>query len=306
MNNSFSQPKLIYKICFILKYKDIEVFENFFPEDVLGICTYEVESLTIDSQDNDLWAMEVLVDNSPELSSLVRDLENYAQIHNINFHSEVALQQVEDKDWVAEYQKQLKPIEIGRFFITSSTMNVRCTKNKIPIYIKASRAFGTGDHATTSLCIDAMDSLKDYPIRTVFDIGTGSGILSFVAEKIWPTAKILACDIEEVSIKIAKENIICNNSNAYFYQNSEQDLNIPREWEKKFDLIVSNILASPLISMSKTIRNLAHENTIVILSGFLDYQVPDVVEAYGISGFSVLNDLEKDRWMMVMLQPKSN
>ena len=306
MNNSFSQPKLIYKIFFILKYKDIEVFENFFPEDVLGICTYEVESSTIDSQDNDLWAMEVLVDNSPELSSLVRDLENYAQIHNINFHSEVALQQVEDKDWVAEYQKQLKPIEIGRFFITSSTMNVKCPKNKIPIYIEASRAFGTGDHATTSLCIDAMNSLKDSPIRTVFDIGTGSGILSFVAEKIWPTAKILACDIEEVSIKIAKDNIVCNNSNAYFYQNSEQDLNIPREWEKKFDLIVSNILASPLISMSKTIRNLAHKNTIVILSGFLDYQVPDVVEAYGISGFSVLNDLEKDRWMMLMLQPKSN
>ena len=306
MNNSFSQPKLIYKIFFILKYKDIEVFENFFPEDVLGICTYEVESSTIDSQDNDLWAMEVLVDAPPELSSLVRDLENYAQIHNINFHSEVTLQQVEDKDWVAEYQKQLKPIEIGRFFITSSTMNVKCPKNKIPIYIEASRAFGTGDHATTSLCIDAMNSLKDSPIRTVFDIGTGSGILSFVAEKIWPTAKILACDIEEVSIKIAKDNIICNNSNAYFYQNSEQDLNIPREWEKKFDLIVSNILASPLISMSKTIRNLAHKNTIVILSGFLDYQVPDVVEAYGISGFSVLNDLEKDRWIMLMLQPKSN
>ena len=58
--------------------------------------------------------------------------------------------------------------------------------------------------------------------------------------------------------------------------------------------------------MSKTIRNLAHKNTIVILSGFLDYQVPDVVEAYGISGFSVLNDLEKDRWIMLMLQPKSN
>jgi len=306
MNNSFSQPKLIYKIFFILKYKDIEVFENFFPEDVLGICTYEVESSTIDSQDNDLWAMEVLVDAPPELSSLVRDLENYAQIHNINFHSEVTLQQVEDKDWVAEYQKQLKPIEIGRFFITSSTMNVKCPKNKIPIYIEASRAFGTGDHATTSLCIDAMNSLKDSPIRTVFDIGTGSGILSFVAEKIWPTAKILACDIEEVSIKIAKDNIVCNNSNAYFYQNSEQDLNIPREWEKKFDLIVSNILASPLISMSKTIRNLAHKNTIVILSGFLDYQVPDVVEAYGISGFSVLNDLEKDRWIILMLQPKSN
>ena len=75
MNNSFSQPKLIYKICFILKYKDIEVFENFFPEDVLGICTSEVESSTIDSQDNDLWVMEVLTEGKPEIDSLVDEFK---------------------------------------------------------------------------------------------------------------------------------------------------------------------------------------------------------------------------------------
>jgi len=306
MNNPFSQPKLIYKVCFILNYKDIEIFENFFPEDVLGICTYEVESSTIDSQDDDLWAMEVLIDSSPSHKSLVRELKIYAQAHRVNFHSEVTLQQVEDKDWVAEYQKQLKPIEIGRFFITSSAMNVKCPKDKIPIYIEASRAFGTGDHATTSLCIDAMNSFKNQQINTVFDIGTGSGILSFVAEKIWPSAKILACDIEEVSIKIAKENRFCNNSNVCFYQNSEQDLSIPKEWDKKFDLIVSNILASPLISMSKVIRSLVRKDTILILSGFLDYQLSDVTEAYNSSGFSVIDSLEKDRWITLILQTKTD
>ena len=69
MNNPFSQPKLIYKLSFILKYKDIEVFEKFFPEDVLGICTSEVESSTIDSQDNDLWVMEVLTEGKPKIDS---------------------------------------------------------------------------------------------------------------------------------------------------------------------------------------------------------------------------------------------
>jgi ribosomal protein L11 methyltransferase len=250
--------------------------------------------------------MEVLVDAPPELSSLVRDLENYAQIHNINFHSEVTLQQVEDKDWVAEYQKQLKPIKIGSFFITSSAISEKCPKDKVPIYIEASRAFGTGDHATTSLCIDAMSSFKDQKINTVFDIGTGSGILSFVAEKIWPNAKILACDIEEVSIKIAKENRFCNNSNVYFYQNSEQDLSIPKGWDKKFDLIVSNILASPLISMSKAIRSISHEGTILILSGFLDYQLSNIVEAYNISGFTVCDSLQKDRWVTLIFKVKIN
>lgn len=306
MNNPFSQPKLIYKLSFILKYKDIEVFEKFFPEDVLGICTSEVESSTIDSQDNDLWVMEVLTEGKPEIDSLVDTLKIYAKTQGLLFYSEVTLQQVEDKDWVAEYQKQLKPIEIGSFFITSSAISEKCPKDKVPIYIEASRAFGTGDHATTSLCIDAMSSFKDQKINTVFDIGTGSGILSFVAEKIWPNAKILACDIEEVSIKIAKENRFCNNSNVYFYQNSEQDLSIPKGWDKKFDLIVSNILASPLISMSKAIRSLSHEGTILILSGFLDYQLSNIVEAYNISGFTVCDSLQKDRWVTLIFKVKIN
>ena len=118
MNNPFSQPKLIYKLCFILKYKDIEVFEKFFPDDVLGVCTSEVESSTIDSQDNDLWAMEILIEGKAKIHSVVEELKIYAKTQGLLFHSEVTLQQVEDKDWVAEYQKQLKPIEIGRFFIT--------------------------------------------------------------------------------------------------------------------------------------------------------------------------------------------
>ncbi len=345
MNNPFSQPKLIYEISFITSYKDIEIFEKFFPEDVLGICTYEVKSLTIDSQDDDLWVIEILTGEKHEFQSLVNELKIYAKANSLHFHSEVTLQQVEDKDWVAEYQKQLKPIEIGRFFITSSSISANCPKDKIPIYIEASRAFGTGDHATTSLCIDSMNSLKDHAITTMFDIGTGSGILSFVAEKIWPMAKILACDIEEVSIKIAKENRICNNSNIYFYQNSEHDLNIPKEWsnpksqikmnncdlsgerqqavvyredvssmknrictfnwgtwDKKFDLIVSNILAAPLISMSKAIKSISHKNTLLILSGFLDYQLSSVVKAYNSSGFEIVNSLQKDRWVTLIFK----
>lgn len=59
MNNPFSQPKVTYKIRFITNHKSIELFENFFSEDILGISTYEVESTTIDSEDDDLWSFEV-------------------------------------------------------------------------------------------------------------------------------------------------------------------------------------------------------------------------------------------------------
>jgi ribosomal protein L11 methyltransferase len=220
MNNPFSQPKVTYKIRFITNHKSIELFENFFSEDILGISTYEVESTTIDSKDDDLWSFEVYQAFKPDLKSLREELATYASENGALLASEIIAEHIEDKDWVTEYQAQLKPIEIGRFIITSSTQKTTCHKDKIPIFIEASRAFGTGDHSTTSLCIEAMESLEKFNCKNIFDVGTGSGILGFVAEKIWPKANILACDIDEVSVKIAKDNLSYNNSKIQFYQNT--------------------------------------------------------------------------------------
>ena len=155
------------------------------------------------------------------------ELQNYAAKNKLNIISNISVEAIEDKDWIKEYQEQLEPLEIGRFFITSSLRKQACPKNKTPIYIEASRAFGTGDHATTSLCIKAMEELNS-EFRNIFDIGTGSGILSFAAARLWPSAQILACDIEEVSIKVAKDNQSFNNSNIEFYQNNSTSLNIPK------------------------------------------------------------------------------
>lgn len=91
---------------------------------------------------------------------------------------------------MVEYQKQLKPIIINRFFIGSKFYKNDCPDKKIPIYIEASREFGTGEHATTSGCIEAMEFLHNFHFENIFDIGTGTGILCFAAERTWPSAKI--------------------------------------------------------------------------------------------------------------------
>jgi ribosomal protein L11 methyltransferase len=296
MDYPFSQPKLTFKLIFFTDYKSLELFEKFFPEDILGISTCEVESSTIESADHDLWKMEIFLAEKLDLLNLTKALKDYADRNHLLLDNEINMETVEDKDWVKEYQAQLKPMEIGRFFITSSAINVSCPENKTPVYLEASRAFGTGEHETTSLCIQAMDAMRRQNITSVFDLGTGSGILSFVAEKIWPESKILACDIEPVSVEIAKNNLLYNNSHVDFYQNSEDNLSIPNKWNKCFDLVVSNILATPLISMAKTIRSITHSDSRVILSGFLDYQVEEIVAAYEQEGFILDNNLNKNRW----------
>ena len=303
MNNPFSQPKITYKICFITNYEDIERFEEVFPEEkILGLSTYEINSSTIDSQPKDNWAFEVFVDVEPKLVDLQRELEAHAKKHNLGILSQITYEVIEDKDWITEYQEQLQPIEIGNFFITSSLRKKLCPAGKTPIYIEASRAFGTGDHSTTSLCIKAMERLKSKQIQNILDIGTGSGILSFVAGEIWQNSKILACDIEETSIEVAKLNQSFNNSSIEFYQNNASGLNIPKAWPDPFDLILANILALPLIAMKESIKSLCHKDTKVILSGFLDYQQEELVAHYEESGFKVEKVFLENKWVSLTLK----
>lgn len=305
MNHLFSQPKVIYKINFITRYEHLNKFEEFFSEKTLGISSSEIESSTIDSKPHDLWEIEILYANKPNIATLSKKLNEYALINDLQLDSEVQLELIEDKDWVAEYQKQLKPIVIEQFFITPKSLEVSIPNNKIPIYIEASRAFGTGEHATTSLCIKAINSLRELPIDSVFDLGTGSGILSFVSEKIWPKAQIYGCDIEETSVDIAKNNRICNNSKINFYQNSESEL-INSSMNIKFDLIVSNILAAPLVVLAPQITSLIKPNSHVILSGFLDYQLESVLDAYEKHGLKVVSTLIENNWVAVLFSVNNN
>lgn len=318
MNHPLGQSHIIYQITFYSNYEDLVLYETFFSEaeqliteadsrlkfssidSVLGISSHEIISDTIDSMPHDVWQMDILSSEAISLESLHAELMQYSALHNIKFIG-LKIQPMQQQDWVAAYQAAAKPLLIDRFFITSKDSNFELTEGKIPIYIEASRAFGTGDHATTSNCIKAMMQLEDVNISKIFDIGTGSGILSFAAEKIWHDAQILACDIDEVSVKIANENKIINNSAVTFYQNTEEDLCIPLNWQGDFNLIISNILATPLIHLAEKVRNLASTKSYVILSGFLDYQTADVIKAYQAQGFELYNTLQEDKWMCVVL-----
>lgn len=297
MNNPFSGPKIFHKLHFLACYKHLQAFEDFFPEDTLGISTYEVESKTIEAEPDDIWSVEVYFAENPGLAKTKEVLNKYAKEHNLKIKGEITLEQVEDKDWVTEYQKQLKPIEVGSFVITQK--GIELPAGKTPIYISASRAFGTGEHATTALCAEALESLKDKQMRSIFDLGTGSGVLSFVAEKIWPNAEITASDIDEVAVEVAKENLHLNNSKVRFFQNTES---LSELEATKFDLIVSNILAGPLISFAPKIKKQSASGAYVILSGFLDYQADEVLAAYEKVGFDLVKKLQRDNWVTLALK----
>ena len=305
MDNPFSQSKLIHKVYFTTIYKHLEAFEKFFPEDVLGISTFEIESKTIEAADADIWRFEVYFAKKPQEIFFTKNLQNFSNENNLEIIGNINFAIIEDKDWVAEYQKQLVPICIGRFFISTLKQSDQCPSNFLPIILEASRAFGTGDHPTTAGCLEIMEYLSDFDFKTIYDIGTGSGILSFAAAKIWPKAEIWGCDIEETSIEVAKINQQFNNSKINFYQTySDENLKIPDFQNKKFDLIVSNILSQPLIKLAPSIRSLLSRSGKLVLSGFLDYQMNEVINAYKENNLEVEKIINQINWITILAKVK--
>ncbi|MGX6960115.1 MAG: 50S ribosomal protein L11 methyltransferase [Rickettsia endosymbiont of Pentastiridius leporinus] len=168
--------------------------------------------------------------------------------------------------------------------------------------VEASRAFGTGNHETTYGCIEMLEHIRDIKVNKILDIGTGSGILSFVAEKIWGKADILACDIDKEAVEVAQENAKFNNSYVKFYQNNAEKILLDNCHNEKFDLVISNILALPLIELSSQIKALINKNGYLILSGFLDCQMEEVKNAYEKIGFKLKKTIYKNSWVILMLE----
>ncbi|XVN41941.1 MAG: 50S ribosomal protein L11 methyltransferase [Rickettsia endosymbiont of Argas persicus] len=106
--------------------------------------------------------------------------------------------------------------------------------------------------------------------------------------------------MDELSIKIAKENAYFNNSQVQFYQNTSKK--ISSDSNNKFDLVISNILALPLIQLSTQISKLINKSGYLVLSGFLDCQAEDVKNAYEKIGFKVKKVFNKNSWVILILE----
>lgn len=308
MTNPFKQPTNIWKLELVTPYFMLPIFEEYFANFTDNISCYEISSKTVESADDDIWCFEAYLPEKPDLDKICKALQKI--IFNANnewdYSDSIKVTNLEDIDWVKKVQENFAPINLGSFFITNPVNSHLCPQNMQKIIIDASQAFGTGEHSTTQGCIEAMESLRNKDFKEIFDIGTGSGILAIVAAKIWPNANVTGSDIEELSVKIAKHHAAINNvqirsilADGIFLIS---DKNNDEGFTKSANLIISNILAVPLINMASDFTNIIAEDGFLILSGFLDYQLPDVLDSYIKNGFSQLSIINKKGWITLIMQ----
>jgi len=178
----------------------------------------------------------------------------------------------------------------------------------IPFEIDASLAFGTGQHATTAGCLEALDELERSGARSanIADIGTGTGLLAFAALALWPEAKCLATDIDAVALEVAEDNAAINHVQLG-HGTGELLLAVADGMDSPmlaarapFDLIIANILAGPLIDLAPDFVKALAPNGTVVLAGLLGTQADGVIQAYEQQGMT-LRDRGSGEWPVVVL-----
>ncbi len=170
-----------------------------------------------------------------------------------------------DQDWGENWKRFFKPIQVtSRFVVKPPWSGIRLKRNQIPIEINPGMAFGTGTHATTILCIRALEERIKKKGLSVLDVGTGSGILSIAAAQLG-AIEVLGIDIDRVAVENARENVEKNRVSEIvkIREGSVGGLH------KKFGIIVANIDLKRLRRLRKPLLNHLKDRGLLILSGIL-------------------------------------
>ena len=226
--------------------------------------------------------------------------------------SDVQVEQLGEADWVTMSQAGLQPIHAGRFFV-HTPMHRSQPAGTIAFEIDAGLAFGTGQHATTAGCLEALDRLEreGKTFANIADIGTGTGLLAFAALRLWPDAKGIATDIDPVAVDVARDNAAINgiplgHDPGRLLLAVADGMDSPLlSARAPFDLIIANILAGPLIDLAPDFAAALAPGGTLVLAGILASQTDGVIRAYEEKGLT-LADAGQGEWpVLVATSPRA-
>ena len=207
-------------------------------------------------------------------------------------------------DWVTMSQSGIEPVSAGRFYVHTSTNAGEVPAGAKAFLIEAGLAFGTGQHHTTSGCLEMLDGMRrrGEVHRSLLDLGTGTGLLAFAAMHLWPLARATASDIDPISIDVTRENAIAN-AVPLGRGPGQLDLMVADGLEHRrlisrapYELVIANILAGPLIEMAPQIAAAVDDGGTLILAGLLQTQADAVADAYRRQGMRLAGRIDKSDW----------
>jgi ribosomal protein L11 methyltransferase len=260
--------------------------------------------------DGESWRMDAYFELAPTRS----DVDLLHSLAPSSAATDALIERLEDEDWVTLSQQGLEPIRAGRFFVHTPAHRDAVPPGAVAFEIDAGRAFGTGQHETTTGCLLALDRLKATGARfsDLADIGTGTGLLAFAAMRLWPAARAAASDIDPVAIEVAADNARVNRISVGRAR-GQIDLIVaagmdhPRlQARAPYDLLIANILAGPLIALAPALAGALAPGGRLILAGLLDAQADAVAAAYRRQGMMAAGRIDRGDWPTLVMRKRKS
>lgn len=212
----------------------------------------------------------------------------------------VSLDQVNEADWANAWKAYYKPTKVGQRVVVKPTWeDYAMQEGDLIIELDPGMAFGTGTHETTSMCIRELEKYVNKDSK-VFDIGCGSGILAIAASKLG-AKEVVAVDLDEVVVKVAKENVLENKVEKSV---SVMHGNLTDVIKDKADVIVANIIADIIKILAKDVQNFMKEDAIFISSGIILDKVEEVKESLIENGFEIVEVQKLGEWSAIVSKLK--
>lgn len=207
-------------------------------------------------------------------------------------HLTSAMHLIEQQDWQSLCQKQFKPQFFGNRLWVCPSWETPPYPKAVNLILDPGLAFGTGTHPTTHLCLQWLDqsTLND---KTLIDYGCGSGILALAALKLG-AKKVWGVDIDPQALEATHNNAEKNDI--------LQDLTIgePEKLQTPVDIIIANILFTPLVELEKRFKQLLLPEGLLVVSGILKEQTTTLIKAY--THFKHQYTLERGDWALVVFK----
>lgn len=212
----------------------------------------------------------------------------------------VSLSNVNESDWANEWKKYYKPTKVGKKIVVKpSWEEYEKQEGDLIIELDPGMAFGTGTHETTSMCIRELENYVD-ETKTVFDIGCGSGILAIAAAQLG-AKEVVAGDLDEVAVKVSKENCEINNVSDKVVVKHGSLFEVV---DSKADVIVANIIADIIKILAKDVSKFLKEDGVFISSGIILAKIDEVCQALEENGFEIVKVERLGEWSAIVSKLK--
>ena len=226
-------------------------------------------------------ALSALKKDHPEYGSLILSMEN-----------------VEDADWENNWKAFYKPMEIGERLLVIPDWEEADPGDRVALRLNPGLIFGTGSHATTRLCLQALER-EVRPGMKVLDLGCGSGILS-IAALLLGAEQAYGCDIDDKAVDVAYENAALNGISRDRYTVRAGDVLTDRRLRQdmgtEYDIVVANIVSDVIIALSTAVGALKKKEGLFLCSGIIDDRAEEVKAKLEEAGLTVLETHSSEGW----------